>query len=195
MKCNATCSENGCINCCCFYSIFSFGMKPQSGKHKIKFKINQMFCGSWANAIGIIGDSSKNNEKIRNNTIENNCLWDSDLYSYIGWSSSQNGYVNKTYLPNGLYCGYRKSGVENNIFRKNNFIYCSNNENYKENLPLYKNGDIVVLEYDSNLSILHFSKENDNGKLNSCIKNLPKNETFCWFVGHFSGKMCLTVVD
>ena len=56
-------------------------------------------------------------------------------------------------------------------------------------------GDIIVLQYDSDKSILSFSKENDNGDLNSCIKNLPKNKTFYWFVGHCFGKMCLTVVD
>ena len=35
------------------------------------------------------------------------------------------------HLPNGLYCGYDDNSRENNIFRKNKFVYCSNNENYK----------------------------------------------------------------
>ena len=62
-------------------------------------------------------------------------------------------------------------------------------------MKIIKTGDIVVLEYDSNLSVLSFSKENDKGNLNSCIKHLPKNKIFYWFVGHYKGKMCLTVVD
>ena len=44
------------------------------------------------------------------------------------------------------------------------------------------------------LSILSFCKENDNGKLDACIKNLPKDETFYWFVGHYYGELSLTVL-
>ena len=83
---------------------------------------------------------------------------------------------------------------QENIFVKCNFVYHSNNENYKNRLPPLTKGDIIVLQYDSDLSILSFSKENDNGKLDSSIKNLPKNETFCWFVGHSDGPMCLNIV-
>ena len=62
-------------------------------------------------------------------------------------------------------------------------------------MKIIKQGDIVVLVYDSDLSILYFSKENDGGKLDSYIKNLPNNLTFYWFVGHWSAKMSLTIVD
>ena len=97
-------------------------------------------------------------------------------------------------LPNGLFCGNNNSSRENNIFRKNKFIYHSNNENYKTRLPGFENGDTIILQYDSNLSILSFSKENDNGKLDACIKNLPKDLTFYWFVGRTVGQICLSVL-
>ena len=45
-------------------------------------------------------------------------------------------------------------------------------------------GDILLLSYNSDFNELSFKKENDNGKLNSFIKNLPKNQTFYWFVAH-----------
>ena len=185
LKCNC----RNIYNCWCFYSTFSCNMKPQSGKHKIKFKINKIYNHNYGNIIGIISNNFKINENIMKK--DNNFKWE-DLCDYIGWSASD--YDNNQRLPNGLYCGPDKV-MKNNIFHKNNFIYVSNNENYKKRLPLYKNGDTVVLEYDSDLSILYFSKENDNGELDACIKNLPKNETFCWFVGQCCGNMCLTVVD
>ena len=55
-------------------------------------------------------------------------------------------------------------------------------------------GDIIILAYDSYKGILSFFKENDNGKLNAQIGNLPKENTFYWFVGHNLGKMCLSVI-
>ena len=84
-------------------------------------------------------------------------------------------------LPNGLYCGWVGNGRKNNIFRENNFIYQSKNGNYKKRLPGFKSGDILLLSYNSFLNELSFHKENDNGKLNSFIKNLPKN------IRHFIG--------
>ena len=42
--------------CACFYCSFSFGMKPNSGKYKIKFKINQIEGYYFANIIGIISE-------------------------------------------------------------------------------------------------------------------------------------------
>ena len=51
--------------------------------------------------------------------------------------------------------------------------------------------NLDIIEF---LVICDFQKETDNGKLNSCIKNLPKNETFYWFVGNQAGRMCFTVL-
>ena len=39
-------------------------------------------------------------------------------------------------------------------------------------------------------------KENDNGKLNSFMKNLPKNTTLYWFVAHCDNKpMSISIVS
>ena len=186
LKCNG-------LHCGCFFSAFLFAMKPQSGKHKIKFKINQIE-QCWGNVIGIVSDHCK---QINSNNTQTHkfSLW-YHFRDYIGWSSHGDHDKDSTLLPNGLLCGIGDMIMSrpNNIFHKNNFDYCSNNENYKTRLPGWKENNVVVLEYDSDLSILSFSKENDNGKLDSCIKNLPKGETFYWFVGHYSGKMHLTIV-
>ena len=180
------CKSNG--SCCCFYSMFSIGMKPQSGKYKIKFKINKINNMVDGNIIGIISENTKNDEKIKNNNNEKKSQWFNELYDYIGWSANTD--TNDKFLPNGLYC--QPDG--NNIFRQNNFIYSSNNENYKKRLPSLKTNDTIILQYDSDLSILSFSKDNDNGKLNSYIKNLPKDLIFYWFVGHTYGQLCVTVI-
>ena len=79
------------------------------------------------------------------------------------------------------------------FFSQNCFVYQSNNENYKNRLPGWQQDDIIILQYDTDLSILSFSKENDSGKLDACIKYLPKNEMFYWFVGHSFGRMRLVV--
>ena len=121
--------------------------------------------------------------------------WDDEFYDYIGWNATDSTKTHNSILPNGLYCGWDNHSRQNNIFRKNNFIYSSNNKNYKEKLPGIQTNDIIILQYDSNMSTLSFSKENDNGKLDSYIKNLPNGLTFYWFVGHFVGQMCLTVLD
>ena len=127
--------------------------------------------------------------------------WRNELYDCIGWSTSNEQW--EQYLPNGLFgvgmndCTLSKKETKQNIFYNDNnsFIYVSNNKNYKNRLPGIKNGDIIVLEYNSDESMLSFSKENDNGKLNSSIKNLPTQQTFYWFVGHECGKMCLNVLS
>ena len=80
--------------------------------------------------------------------------------------------------------GGDEDGINNNIFRKNNFIYKSKNENYQKRLPFFETGDIIVLSYNSVLHQLSFECESDNGTLNSFIKNLPQNTTCYWFVGH-----------
>ena len=182
-------------DCYCFFASFSLKMKPQTGIYQIKFKINKVRQAMMENIIGIISYDcynriiNDNNNKSRHNTLK----WIDGLYGYIGWSTDSHD-SNK--WPNGLLCGEPNhiSGV-NNIFRQNKFEYHSNNENYKEKLPPWQENDIVILQYDSDLSTLLFSKENDNGKLDSYIKNLPKKTTFCWFVGHQSEPMSLTIVD
>ena len=63
IKNNGKTIECNCkYSCYCFYSIFSIGMKPKSGKHRIKFKINKIH-NSCANIIGIISENCKNNNK------------------------------------------------------------------------------------------------------------------------------------
>ena len=141
-------------------------MKPQSGKYKIKIKIDNINNDSKANTIGVISQDSKNNTIIKNNqnnddykTLE----WYNQLYDYIGWSACSR--EDDTQLAYGLHCGRNKSSRNNNIFRRNNFIYNSNNENYKDRFPWINSGDIITLSYDSNNGILSFYKENDNDKL------------------------------
>ena len=192
LVCN--CGDDGCN---CFYISYSFGMKPQSGIFKIKIKINNIY-NTYANVIGIISQHSKNNEIIKNNQNNQNndndktLYWYNHLYDYIGWSTC--GSNNDTHLPNGLLCGWNGSTIQNNVFRRNNFVYQSNNENYKNRLPPINSGDIIELSYDSNNGILLFCKENDNGKLNAQIYNLPTDNTYYWFVGHYLGKLCLSVL-
>ena len=136
----------------------------------------------------------KNSEIMKIVYVSHHSLcWYCELNDYIGWSvcNAKDG----KYLPKGLFCGYNNNSMSNNIFRKNKLKYKSNNENYKKRLPGWKNGDIIVLSYDSDLNRLSFAKTNDNGKLDSYIYNLPKVLTFYWFVGHHYKKMCLSIVD
>ena len=188
LKCNCAADDV----CYCFFSIFSFGMKPQSGKYKIKFKINAISNDCYPNIIGIISKKI-NQERIQilqnNNDDRYMYEWDNGLSDYIGWSADTR--KPQVFMKNQLFLGWND---KTNIFYKNNFIYCSNNKNYKTRLPAIKTGDIIVLEYNSDLSILSFSKENDNGKLDSYISNLPQDLIFYWFVGHCWGEMTLTVV-
>ena len=192
LKCNHSIGA-----CNCFFASFSYDMKPNSGIFKIKFNIDKI-TKSWANIFGIISQDGENNcKKISDNdstVLKNSILigilsinhdrycWYSELYDYIGWSAFDQ--ENNEYLPNGLFCGYDKT-LNENIFR---------NKHYKNRLPGIDNGDIIILEYNSDLSKLTFSKENDNGKLNASIKNLPKEKTFFWFVGHECKEMSVTVV-
>ena len=182
--------------CRCFFVSYSFGMKPQSGKYKIKIKINNINNGWYANIIGIISQHSKNNKIIKNNQNYDfkTLRWWNQLDDYIGWSAC--GAKNDELLPNGLYCGssQNESSIKNNIIRRNNFLYSSNNKYYPNDLPRIESGDIIQLSYDSNNGILSFNKENDNGKLNAQISNLPKENTYFWFVGQARGKMCLSLL-
>ena len=186
----------------CFFAAFACKMIPNSGKHKIKFKMDNIDNNYVENIIGIISETSKNNinvsEKIKNDNSKNNkdWYWCDRFYDYIGWSFLSERNTDdwtEIFLQNGLLCGYSNWSSENNIFRKNKFIYQSNNDNYKQRLPGIYTNDIIILEYDSDLSTLSFAKENDGGKLNVYISNLPTDKTFYWFVGHDRGAVCLTV--
>ena len=42
VTCNCYSDGEWLLNCHCFFATFSFGMKPQSGKYKIKFKIDRI---------------------------------------------------------------------------------------------------------------------------------------------------------
>ena len=174
--------------CDCYYCCYSFALKPESGKYKIEIKIDNISSISYANIIGIISHNSKK-AKIENESFD----WCNQFCDYIGWSAR--GGEDDKYLPNGLFCGYNELSIKNNIFRNNNFVYKSNNENYRQRLPPITKGDIIMLSYDSDNGILSFSKNNDYGKLNAQIYNLPKMETYYWFVGHHYGEMSLSVVS
>ena len=106
--------------CYCCYSAFSFGMKPQSGKYNIKFKINKISNLAWPNIVGITSENCENFDKTASMTNNNTWQWFDQLFDYIGWSSS--GDVNNQLLPNGLYCGDNDYSRKNNIFRNNNFV-------------------------------------------------------------------------
>ena len=189
IKCN-----HRAFGCDCFFTISNnskFSMTPYSGKYTIKIKMNNIDNGSWANIIGI---TSKNYSKHKSGM--SNSAYDDTWYNdscYIGWSSHYR--ENNKLLPNGLLCGVNKDSISSNIFRLYKFKYQSRNKNYVKRLPHLKVGDIVVLSYDSNLFTLSFTKENDNGDLNSYIENLPNNQTFYWFVGHSYKQMSMTIVD
>ena len=218
------CNHNsGYWPCNCFFCCYSFGMKPQTGKYKIRFKINAVDNNYCGNVIGIVSHNSKTNSimenfsqhKNSNNTLarlltKNTLSWGSQLNDYIGWSA--NGSNSDKKLVNGLYCGHGlladKTPTRQNIFRLNNFIYKSQNENYKKRLPRLEKGDIIQLSYDSDNAILSFSKEkqntssvlsffaqHDGGNLDAQISNLPKMNTYYWFVGHEHGKMSVSVID
>ena len=62
-------------------------------------------------------------------------------------------------------------------------------------MPVFKKDDVIILTYDSDFAVLSFSKENDNGKLDAQIYNLPKMNAYYWFVGHGAGTMSVTVVN
>ena len=136
-------------------------------------------------------DNNTNNNDNNKNSKKRKCEWDNELDDYIGCSG--NSQPNDTFLPNGLYCGYDIKSRKSNIFRENKFIYKSNNENYKESLTNINQGDILVLQYDSHLAKLSFSKENDGGTLDAYITNLPKDLTFHWLVGHGFGQLSVTI--
>ena len=173
--------------CYCFSRV-SFGMKPNSGKHKIKFKINKINNEDDGNAIGITCNTRPTN----NSQHEDNCWFFS--HDYIAWSSWDNEGIDDKNVPNGLICGRYDEYQSHNIFVLSKFKYMSNNNSYLKRLPFLKSGDIIELEYDSNNNRLSFFKSND-ALLNSQIINLPKDKTFYWIVGHCYEQMSVTIVE
>ena len=181
------CKYNG-RGCSCFCRV-SFGMKPNSGTYKIKFKINNIYNKCTVNAIGITCNTHKtNNSKSR---------YDDYWYcshDYIAWSSWDNNGKSSKNVPSGLICGYSDDYQSHNIFVLSNFKYMSNNNSYLQVLPFIKTGDVIEMFYDSNNNELSFSKSND-ALLNSKIVNLPKDKTFYWIVGHEYQQMSVMIVE
>ena len=173
--------------CSCFSRV-SFGMTPNSGKYKIKFKINKINNEYIGNAIGITCNTHKTN----NSQSKNNYWYCS--HDYIAWSSQDNKGKDNKHVPNGLMCGCDDNDESRNIFILSKFKYMSNNNSYLERLPYIKSGAIIELEYDSNSNRLSFFKSNDE-LLNSQIINLPKEKTFYWIVGHCYKQTSVTIVE
>ena len=189
--------------CGCF-SISSIGMKPNSGKYSIKIKIDKINNSSPAEIIGLIimydeNDAGCNQENpYKTNTIEkfkqlskrNGIVWYVKLDNFIGWSPNKE--KNKLMWPNGLYCGV--GGMTWNEFIGCRHNYKSRNSNYIDGLPYTKENDIVILTHDSDANILSFNRENDNNKLDAYVDNLPKMQTFYWFVAHLQKPMSVTIM-
>ena len=173
-------------NCQCFSRV-SFGMKPNSGVYKIKFKISKINNASSRNAIGISCNTHPTNNSQYNN------IWYFS-HDYIAWSSLDNEFKQYANVPNGLICGGGNKEQAQNIFILSKFKYISQNNSYTKTLPYLRSGDTIQIEYDSNNYTLSFSKSNDKA-LNSKIVNLPKHKTFYWIVGHSSGSMSVTIVS
>ena len=185
VKCNY--DTRAFSNCLCFYRI-SFGMVPNSGIYKIKFKIDKIHSdiNFRCNGIGITANTHSTN----------NAKYDDYWYcahEYIAWSScSKKDNIQK--MPNGLICGYTDQYHSHNIFTQSQFVYKSNNQYYKDRLPPVQPNDTIILQYDSHNNVLSFSKSNDP-KLDSAISNLPKDKTFYWIVGHSYGQMSITIEE
>ena len=190
LKCNVSDKK---MYCDCFYRINN-EMLPNSGIYRLRLLINKVTTNdSGINIIGITCTLDDNN----NVDPKGRPWWYSN--DYVGWSHV-NGKIRNCEIPNGggLYCSGSNDDARNNIFYKWNLKYKSNNEYYKYRLPGFIDNDIIILEYDSNQSILTFQKENksDDGELlNSYVYNLPNDRKLYWFVGHFLGKMSITILD
>ena len=180
------CKYDSILGCQCFSRV-SFGMKPNSGKYKIKFKINKINNKYIGNAIGITCNTHKTN----NSQHKYNYWFFS--HEYIAWSSWDSKGTDHKNVPNGLICGRGDDYQPHNIFVLSKFQYMSNNNSHLKRLPPYKSGDIIELQYDSNNNSLSFLKSNDL-LLNSTIINLPKDKAFYWIVGHNRKEMSVTIL-
>ena len=174
----------------------SHGMKPNSGIYDIRMKVDEINSDNCWSAIGITTA-----------TYDYGCspLGTLNCWSYkddcIGWSSFDYDKKDWCYtapysnMKNGLLVGSSSYGekVQDNIFIQSKFVYQSNNKFYKDGLPYIKNGDTIIMKYDSNNNILSFYKLNDN-KLNAQISNLPKDKILYWFVGRYSQQLSVTIL-
>ena len=192
-----SCDDIGIDSCHSIYRV-SFGMEPNSGIYEIRMKIDEISsCNRWS-AIGTTTDTNCN-ELI----LDYSTYWGfSD--GCIGWSSFNKkdfsaavdtSAITFSNMKNGLFLGSRGWGTntQENIFIKSKFMYKSNNEYYKNELPYIKTGDRIIMKYDSNNNVLSFFKSNDV-KLNAQISNLPKDQILYWFVGRFSQQLSVTIV-
>ena len=176
--------------CDCFYRV-NHAMTPKSGIYKIKMKIDEIYTNSRLNVIGITCNVHPTNNSQHVNKNRWYCSTD-----YIGWSCNSRWDRQDKLLRHGLLCGFDEKCQKNNIFLQSGFEYHSNNNNYVERLPGFQRGDIILLKYDSNGSALYFSKCNHDNvdTLDSYICNLPKNQTFYWFVGHNYSYTKVTII-
>ena len=95
--------------CGCFFCSYSFPMKPNSGKYKIKFRINDVENNSnRANMIGVVSHKSKPNKIVANGN-NNRLYWWQELYDYIGWSARDE--KNDSFTKWFILWEYRKSSL------------------------------------------------------------------------------------
>ena len=157
--------------CCQCFSRISFGMKPDSGVYKIKFKINNIDNQYPLNAIGITCNTHEtNNSQYKS--------WWFYSHDYITWSSkdSKGNHGKNVHMPNGLICGYIDACQSRSIFTLSKFKYMSNNNSYLEKLPGSKSGDIIEMVYNSNTNQLSLFKSNDK-LLNSKVVSTPDHQS------------------
>ena len=136
--------------------------ETNSGKYKIKFKINNIYneSRSAVNAIGITCNTHDTNKSRYND-------WWHCSRDYIAWSSMDKRRKNEK-PPSRLICGCYPKYQSKNIFVLPKFQYISASNSYLQGLPSYKSGDIIEMLYDSNNNSLSFFKSNDKS-LNSTI--------------------------
>ena len=184
-KCDCLDTDHSCYS---FYRV-SCGMNPNSGIYDIKMRIDDIKNGKRWSAIGITCNTDKQVDSY------NSDYW-GYLNDHIGWSSFDHSreFYSSTFrhMQNGLLCCAPFGKENENIFVKNKFVYTSQNQFYKKQLPHIKTGDTIIMRYDSNNHILSFYKSNDL-KLNAQISNLPKDKTFYWFAGRFCGEFSVTI--
>ena len=156
-------------NCGCFFRS-TVAMIPKSGIYTIKFKVNQIDDSFGYNVIGI----SCNQDRSNNSQFCD--LW---YYSneYIGWC------VNGRLLYGGDRCR------STNIFYKNKFIHHDQNNYFQ-----IRNGKTITFIYDSYSTKILMDNSDNQLLSNSSISNLPKDKTFYWFIGHYGGKLSITIL-
>ena len=191
---------NAHSKCPCFFRC-NKPMYPNTGVYKLKLKIKK----AGKNSIYIGITCNKNDI---NPTLVKDKIW-YESNDYIAWMSYAPDELDLMsslikYWPHGLICGERQN-QSTNIFYSGKpfkFKYKSRNNNYKDRLPGYGVGDIIIVEYDSYKFELSFKKQSvwnisdeKEKELDSYIYNLPNNREMYWFVGHNWYSMCVTTLD